>query len=263
MDSPDGWERRVVESNGVAIQTYRVGEGDPIVLAHGYTDDARCLARVADDLAADHAVVLYDARGHGGSAAPPDGYGIEDRVADLLGVLDAYGLEDPVLFGHSMGGSTVANFAARHSDRVRGLVLEDPVGTLGPPESTPEERAAGMREQVADWDERGVDDIAAEYEQYPEAVARRIARARVILRPEIAEIVREGFPLGSEVYPRIEAPTLVLKADADPADRAADLALADELQDGRLVHVHGAGHTVFRDRFDAALAELRTFLLRV
>lgn len=263
MDSPDGWESRVVETNGVALQTIRVGDGDPIVLAHGYTDDARCLARLADDLAADHEVVLYDARGHGGSEAPPDGYGIEDRVADLRGVVDAYDLQDPVLFGHSMGGSTVANFAARHPDRTRGIVLEDPAGMLGTPDDPSEERAAAVRDSIATWAERGGDAIAADYDEYDETVARRLADARLACRPEIAEIARIGYPHASEVYPRIEVPTLVLKADADPDDRTADFALADELQDGRLVHVHGAGHTVFRDRFDAALAELRTFLLRV
>ena len=55
----------------------------------------------------------------------------------------------------------------------------------------------------------------------------------------------------------------MLKADADTATRATDLDVADELTEGRLVHVHGAGHCVFRDRYDAAYAELRTFLRRV
>lgn len=252
-----------MRADGVGLQTYRVGEGDPIVLAHGFTDDARCLARLAAALASDYEVVLYDARGHGGSAASPSGYGIEDRVADLHGVLEAYELDDPVLFGHSMGGSTVANFAARHPERPRGVVLEDPAGMLGTPDHPSDERAAAVRHRVAEWQERGAEDVAADYDEYEDAVARRLGRARVACRPEIAEIARHGYPYADVVYPEIEVPTLVLKADAAPEQRAADVALAEALPDGRLVHVDGAGHTVLRDRFDAALAALRTFLHRI
>ena len=55
----------------------------------------------------------------------------------------------------------------------------------------------------------------------------------------------------------------MLRRDRDVADRAADLTAADRLAEGRLVHVPDAGHYVFQDAYDPALAELRTFLRRV
>lgn len=90
-----------VEANGTTLQYYRTGDGHPVVMAHGFTDNGRCWGRLVSDLAADYDVVAYDARAHGRSAAPETGYTVEDRVADLVGLVDALGLDDPILYGHS------------------------------------------------------------------------------------------------------------------------------------------------------------------
>ncbi|WEL18042.1 Alpha/beta hydrolase [Halorhabdus sp. SVX81] len=54
-----------------------------------------------------------------------------------------------------------------------------------------------------------------------------------------------------------------LRSDRDIEVRAADLDAAESLQSGRLLHIPEAGHYVIRDRFDAALTEIRTFLRQV
>ncbi|WP_416840943.1 alpha/beta fold hydrolase [Haloferax sp. DFSO52] len=260
MDVPDDWTTGTVDSNGVTIQYYRTGAGPPLVMAHGFTDNGRCWEPLISDLAGDYDVVAYDARAHGRSDAPQTGYAIEDRVADLVNVVDALSLDDPILLGHSMGGNTVAAAAATHPELPRAVVLEDPAGMLERQDATPEERVTSVRENVREWSNRTVDDIEAEYAETRPTLARRLAVARTECRPEIAEIVRSGFPSAADSFPSITAPTLVLKADDDTAGRANDLAVASTLRNGRLVHVPDAGHCVFRDQYDAAYAELRGFL---
>lgn len=264
MELLGDWSTATVHANGVDLQTYRTGDGPPLLMAHGYYDNGRCWSKLVPDLAADHEVVSYDARAHGLSGAPQSGYALEDRVADLVGLVEALDLADPILFGHSMGGSTVAATAALHPDLPRAVVLEDPAGMLGEPDVGPDERAESVRERVATWDERGIDDLAAEFaaDHDPE-LARRLAEARTELRPEIAEIARAGYPYVPDLFGDIGCPALVLRSDRDPAERANDFEEAETLRDGRLVHVPGAGHCVFRDRYDAAYAELRAFLRRV
>jgi len=72
-------------------------------------------------------VVLYDARGHGASAAPPDGdYSYEALSQDLGRVLDAFGFDRALLVGASMGAHTALRFALECPDRVAGLVLVTP-----------------------------------------------------------------------------------------------------------------------------------------
>lgn len=231
-----------------------------MVLAHGFYDNGRCFPRLAEDLRERYEVITYDARAHGRSAAPESGYAIEDRVADLVGLLDALGVENPVLFGHSMGATTVAAAAAEHPDLARGIILEDPAGIVGSPGDGPKERASFVRDRVAEWAERGVDDVAAEYADERPERARRLAVARTECRPEIAEIAREGYPYVPDLFPNIDCPALVLRQDEEVEQRRDDLDAAEMLETGRLVHVPRAGHCVFRDEYDAAFAELETFL---
>lgn len=264
VNPPDGWTTGTVRANGIDVHYYRAGGGPPVVLAHGFTDNGQCWAPLAPGLVGDYDLVMYDARGHGRSDAPPTGYGIGDRVADLVGVVDALDLTDPVLVGHSMGGTTVASVAAAHPDLPRGVVLEDPAGMLdGTTESGSAAGARDHREDVRRWNERSVDDLAADFADRGPDLARRLAVARTECDPRIANVVREGFPDPRGVFPDVDCRTLILRADGDPARRAADLDVADSLPDGRLVHVPGAGHCVFRDEYDAAYAELRTFLRRL
>lgn len=273
MERPPDWETDTVEANDVELQYYRTGEGPPIVYAHGFYGNGRSRRRLIDDLAATHTVVSYDARGHGRSAAPDSGYAVDDRAADLLGLLDALEVSEPVLLGHSMGGATVAAAAAEAPERIAGAVLVDPAGFIGEPAPMgPAERAAFVREQIAEWAEHGVDEIAEENaadlpDEFLEAAPgqpRREAEAAVECSPEIAEIAREGYPeeeYVAELFPEIDVPTLVLRADAKPERRRADMDAADALPDGRLVHVPDADHAVFQSQYDPAMRELRAFLL--
>jgi pimeloyl-ACP methyl ester carboxylesterase len=273
MTLPDGWSAGTVHTNGVDLRYYRTGEdaADPtqdsapptLVMAHGFYDSGRCWEPVVSALSDDYEIITYDARAHGRSGAPASGYETEDRVADLVGLLDALDIQDPVLFGHSMGATTVAWTAAMHPDRPKAAILEDPAGMLDVPDASPESRVQAVRDRVAEWDERSLAELTAEFDaERGSEWGHNLAVARKHLRPEIAEIARTGYPHSSEAFEGIECPTLVLKADDDPEGRAEDLAVAEELADGRLVHVPGAGHCVFRDEFDAALAEVRTFLRR-
>ena len=262
MDVPDEWTVGTVRANGVDLQYYRTGEGPPLVMAHGFYDNGRCWAPLMADLADDYDVVTYDARGHGRSDAPETGYDVDSRVADLVGILDALALDDPVLVGHSMGGATVAWAAADHPDLPRALVLEDPAGLYGRPEMGSDERAAFVEEALADRAERTVEEeIAREYADVDPEWARRYAVADTECSPNVAEIAREGYPEPLTArFDEIECPTLVLKADGDVGRRVADIEAAAELRNGRLVHVSGAGHYVFQSEYDAAMTELAAFL---
>lgn len=273
MDLPDGWETGRVDVNEIELQYYRVGGGPPLVYAHGFFCNGRCPRRLVADLAETHEVITYDARAHGQSDAPASGYAMADRVADLVGLLDALDLADPVLMGHSMGGATVAAAAADHSDRIRGAILEEPAGFGWKPPLGPDERAERARSDVESWGERGVDamaverahDLGAERVREVPDQPRREAAGMVECRLEVAEIAREGSPSKGypDLFPAIEVPTLVLRADADPEQRRQDLDAATTLSDGRLVHVPGAEHYVVGSRRDAAMAEIRTFLRRL
>lgn len=113
------------------------GEGPPVVLCHGLTASRRYVVHGSRTLQrAGHAVVGYDARGHGESdpAPPGQGYGYPELVGDLEAVLAATVGERPfVLAGHSMGAHTALAYALRRPPRLRGLAAIGPAYTGGEP----------------------------------------------------------------------------------------------------------------------------------
>jgi pimeloyl-ACP methyl ester carboxylesterase len=217
---------------------------------------------VVAELKTDFTVTMYDARGHGGTDAPETGYGIEDRATDLLGVLDALSITKPVVLGHSLGGSTAAWAAANNPGTLRGIILLDPAGIHGEPDIGPDERAEMVRGRVERHAEQSISELTQEYDEWSPELARRLAVADKECSPQVAKITAQGFPPLDETFEDIDCPTLVIRSDGSPTERADDLEVADNLQNGRLVHIHEAGHCIHRDRYDATMAEIETFLHR-
>ena len=83
---------------------------------HGVTDDGLCWTSVAQDFAADLDVIMVDARGHGLSDAPEQGYSPLEQADDLAGVITGLKLSRPIVLGHSMGAMTTLALAGRYPD---------------------------------------------------------------------------------------------------------------------------------------------------
>lgn len=104
--------------------------GRTLVLVHGGGDTLEMWRpHVADFLAAQRPVLLYDLHGHGASERVPGRHDLPLMVAQLAALLDALGLEEPVdLAGFSTGGAVAVGFADAHPQRVRSLALIAPAG---------------------------------------------------------------------------------------------------------------------------------------
>ncbi len=78
--------------------------------------------------------------------------------------------------------------------------------------------------------------------------------------PNTAQRSRSGRLPMSELFAKITAPTLILKADAQGADRKNNEEVAKLLKNGKIVHVEGARHNVRRDQKARLLKALKAFL---
>lgn len=97
-----------------------------VVMLHGMVMDnlSSLYYTLANPVAVEHDVLLFDQRGHGRSERPPTGYTVADSVADLIAILDTLGHTEPVvLLGNSYGGTVALECAIAHPERVAGLVL--------------------------------------------------------------------------------------------------------------------------------------------
>lgn len=113
-------------SDGQAIPVCVLGDGPPLVLVHGVGCSHHDWMPVARRLARRHCVLAWDARGHG-SCRPVHGSITLARLAeDLAEMLDHFGLERPVLVGHSMGAMTLMQYLHSYGTRrVAAVALID------------------------------------------------------------------------------------------------------------------------------------------
>jgi pimeloyl-ACP methyl ester carboxylesterase len=110
----------------VELRTWQwPGEPPATLLLHGIGNYGRYWDFFADAIAGRLRLVATDARGHGESGKPPDGYAPDEFIADALAVLDALAIERALVVGHSMGGTHAIRLAAAHPDRVERLVVVD------------------------------------------------------------------------------------------------------------------------------------------
>ena len=120
---------------GVTHYRWRGGaKGHVVVLVHGLTTPSEVWDGIAEGLAdAGLRVLSYDLYGRGYSDRPPGRQDLDFFVGQLEALLDRLGLEEVTLFGYSMGGIIATDFAHRHPDRVRRLMLLAPAGMIHTP----------------------------------------------------------------------------------------------------------------------------------
>jgi pimeloyl-ACP methyl ester carboxylesterase len=102
------------------------GEGDPVLLLHGFPELAYSWRHQLPALAAaGYRAIAPDLRGYGASDRPTgvDAYGVPALVGDVIGLIDALGYDRVHLVGHDWGGGLAWVAAALHPDRVRSLVI--------------------------------------------------------------------------------------------------------------------------------------------
>ncbi|MEZ2128476.1 MULTISPECIES: alpha/beta fold hydrolase [unclassified Sinorhizobium] len=102
-----------------------------IGLIHSLALDASVWDDVIAELAVEADLVAIDCRGHGRSSRSAVPYTIEMFGDDIADIFDHLGWDNAIVAGCSMGGCVAQAFAARHPDRVRGLLLIDTTAWYG------------------------------------------------------------------------------------------------------------------------------------
>jgi pimeloyl-ACP methyl ester carboxylesterase len=118
-----------VVARGTRFHVQQLGSGPhTVVFLHGLVMDnlSSWYFTVANRVAKNAHVLLYDLRGHGRSERTGTSYTVDDMVNDLAAILDAVEVTAPVwLVGNSFGGLLAMAFALAHPNRTAGLVLVD------------------------------------------------------------------------------------------------------------------------------------------
>lgn len=255
---------------GLKVAYDRAGSGPVVALAHGFVGDARSTwASQIDALAAEFTVVAWDAPGAGGSADPPEGFGMNDYADCFAALLRALRIERAHLVGLSFGAALALATFHRHRELASSLALVSGYagwrGSLGAEAAeqrlarsldasrlAPEEFVASMTPSMFSPSAGG------------ELVSAFIDSVRSVRPRGFRAMTRACFDDQSHVLPEIDVPTLLLYADHDVrAPVALGEALHAAVPDSELVVLSGPGHVSSVEAPDDVTRELRRFLRSV
>ena len=241
-----------LEIGGHRLRVVVEGEGFPVWLClHGLVDRIEIWDHVAPALALRGRVIRFDQRGHGESEAPPGPYSREELARDVVGVLDALGVEKAVLLGHSMGGVVAMAAALAFPERVDSLVL---IGTA----SQSSEKVALWYERIAKAGEaNGTTGIAKAI--YGKDTAKTIdGDAKGIA--SVTRVLKSLYedPLSPKLS-AISCPVLLVVGEKDPMGPRASAILAEGLAQARLVEIPDCGHWVHVEKPEAVIGAIESW----
>ncbi len=126
--TPNAAYSRFADIDGARIHYQEKGEGEPLVLIHGYTASTFAWKDVFEPLARQFRVIAVDLKGFGFSSKPEGDYTRRAQGDLVIRLLDHLKIDRAILCGSSMGGEVSMNAAVRRPDRVSALILVDSGG---------------------------------------------------------------------------------------------------------------------------------------
>ncbi|MEM1129400.1 MAG: 3-oxoadipate enol-lactonase [Pseudomonadota bacterium] len=222
----------------------RAGQGRPVMFLNAHGTDFRIWDGVLSHLP-EVPTLCYDKQGHGLSSLVDD-LTMADHVADVIALIEHFGLSDVLLCGVSVGGLIAIGVADARPDLVGALVLSNTAAKIGTPEIWAERLAlvkAGGQEAIADalmdrW-------FSARFQRERPATVQ--GYRTMVVRGSRSGYLKTGEAIRDTDFrtatPRIAVPVHVLAGDEDgsiPPDIAA--ALAQSIPDARLTVLSDCGH---------------------
>lgn len=267
VPTQEGWvaaRQGVTTADGLAMTYVEAGDpaGPPLILLHGYTDNARSWSLLAP-LLTGRRLLMLDLRGHGGTAAPPCCYGMDSLAHDVAGFMDAMGIARADVVGHSMGSTTAAVLAGFYPEKVNRLVLIS---------TTIEVPAAG-----GDWlwaNVPGLPDVIDPDSEFMMAwywnpnpvpadfIDRERAESAATPRQTWMGVLRAFTMMDlSQVAPKVQAPVLILWGDQDSLfDASTQAAVKAAYPAAQYETFAGFGHNMFWETPGAVADRINAFL---
>ena len=243
--------------DNIDINITRQGEGEPVLLLHGWGCTGEIFKHIASVLSTAYTTYSFDFPGFGASGEPTEVWGVEKYTQMVEAFVKENGIERPALMGHSFGGRVSIVFASRNE--VSRLVLVDAAG-VKPKRPLkyywkvytfkamkwlcntflPKEKA----QAIIDSRRKGAG--SSDYNN-----------ASPMMRAILSKVVNEDL---THLMPAIKAPTLLFWGNLDTATPLSDAKTMERLiPDAGLVVAHGTGHFSFLENQGLFTAVIKNF----
>ena len=254
--------------DGVVFHYESAGGGkNHIVLQHGLSDYGPCWGDMFTDLSKrGYMVATMDARGHGRSGKPDDGYDLNTMTSDMMAFIQHLKLNRPIVIGHSMGASMAARAASRYPEALRGAILIDPVFQDIPDEA--KKLAINKRKK----DLQGLKKLSfkeireytlAKHPTWNETYVEAYAMSKILASENIFKIIDTIDLRWRDDLEKGQCPMMLITADVD---RGAIITpetsqwIHEKHPEIEIVHTPNVGHSPHREDYPLVFNAILRFL---
>lgn len=269
------WTTSSIQANGLEVQYHRTGAGSgkpPLLLLHGYTDNAMCWAPVARKLEDHYDIIMTDARGHGSTRGPINDMAVDLLADDAAAVIQALDIAPAFVWGHSMGGVQTLSLAARYPSLVRAVILEDPPFMPEYPVILPPDMKQQLEEEAR---KAGV----FKHKSYEERFAQGKLENPGWSDEELVPWAQSKGEFNLDIVPhrenfrtynwqaaieQVTCPLLLVMGGPQWVFITQEIAedATRRCKTCEIAHIQNTGHSIHRDDVEGTLAAVRAFLVR-
>jgi len=248
-----------IEIDGLTIYYESKGEGDSIILLHGWGGQASSFKPVFDFLIKNHKVYMLDLPGFGRSSIPPHTWGTFDYASFIAKFFAKLGITKAHIAGHSFGGRLAIILAANFSELVDKLILVNSAGIK--PKRTLKYYAVVTIAKIGKillspkiWGRYAENTKNVLYSFVGSEDYRNAGELRDILGKVVSEDLRD-------LLPKIEVPALLVWGEKDEKTPVSHAKMMQEkIKNSHLVVLENAGHFSYLDEFPEFCRLISDFL---
>ena len=215
-----------IQLNSQIICYEKTGEGSPVILIHGNSEDHHIFDQLVEVMQADHTVYAMDSRGHGESATPKE-YHYDDMASDVINLIKALDIEMPYIIGYSDGGIIALLVAIRASKRISGIVC------------------CGANLTPAGLHHKAIREIKRQYKETKDP------RALLMLE-------EPNIPVAS--LKDISVPAMILAGENDLVKERETVKIAQNIPNSQLLIIKGENHSSYVVQNDKLYTHIKTFI---
>ncbi|TKD69166.1 2-succinyl-6-hydroxy-2,4-cyclohexadiene-1-carboxylate synthase [Pseudalkalibacillus hwajinpoensis] len=243
----------------LSFHVEKKGEGETILLLHGFTGSSSNWAGFIDKWSSSFQVIAVDLIGHGKSSKPDDSsfYTMETMSRYLKVLLDHLNVDKIHLLGYSMGGRIALAFAIQYPSMIKSLILE----SSSPGLLTLEERGERVRKDHALANrikERGISEFVQFWETIPlfaaqknlpesvqiEIREQRLQNSEIGLANSLIGMGTGAQPPYWDELEHLEFPVLLMTGELDQKFVSIAKRMKKSLPQADFVQINNIGHTI-------------------
>ncbi len=247
-----------IQINDVNYYIEIQGEGEPLLLLHGFTGSSQIWHDLMNVCSSHCKVIAIDLIGHGQTGSPDiaERYQIKHQVADLHQLTRALNLDKFMLLGYSMGGRIGLSLAMEDPDRITALILE----SSSPGISDPDEKIARYDQDVVLAErilEKGVEYFVHQWESLPLFHTQQRLPADIFRRQREIRLSHTQHGLANSLIgasigcqtswwdqlENFDVPTLLITGELDQKFVSLNRLVDDKLPRSKHIQITQSGHT--------------------